>query len=386
MWRERTAEEQKLFLSFMQRCGICFERRGAAAGVEAEYIAPDLLPDRRHPAIADELAQRWDAVAPTETATLTYELLPPGLMRALMCSIGQRAGLAGIYWHDGFYVWDRGTGARALIEQRHPKEGWSSEIVISTQKGDAAALRDTLLRLSDNDRTGLGARPSGRTIPGRPVEERATRSDERGGAPPTIAPGHEPRSDEECFVSYAWGDSTPEGRERKRIVDDLCTAAAKAKITIVRDQHTTQYGDRISAFMDRLTQGKRVYVVLSDKYLRSPYCMHELFGVWRNARSKDDEFIARTRVFVHAPARIDTPMQRAEYADHWKRTYDATEQLIREKGSHVLSDADMRGHRLSGQYYIDVANILHTIQDTLAPRSFDEFVQYGFGVAAAARG
>ena len=50
-------------------------------------------------------------------------------------------------------------------------------------------------------------------------------------------------------------------------------------------------GDRISTFMDRIGKGAvngRVCIVLSDKYLKSPYCMHELFDVWRNCREDDD--------------------------------------------------------------------------------------------------
>ncbi len=50
-------------------------------------------------------------------------------------------------------------------------------------------------------------------------------------------------------------------------------------------------GDRISTFMDRIGKGAvngRVCIVLSDKYLKSPYCMHELFDVWRNCREDDN--------------------------------------------------------------------------------------------------
>ena len=46
VWRQHGAPEQELFLSFMQQCGICFtiQRGGPERRIEAEYIAPDLLP------------------------------------------------------------------------------------------------------------------------------------------------------------------------------------------------------------------------------------------------------------------------------------------------------------------------------------------------------
>ena len=52
-----------------------------------------------------------------------------------------------------------------------------------------------------------------------------------------------------------------------------------------------RYGDRISKFMSRIAHGDRIFIVLSDKYLKSAYCMHELFDVWRNCREDDAEFI-----------------------------------------------------------------------------------------------
>jgi internalin A len=48
-WRDYSVEEQNLFLTLMTSCGVCFVHREGDAdeGVEAEYIAPDLLPDRQ---------------------------------------------------------------------------------------------------------------------------------------------------------------------------------------------------------------------------------------------------------------------------------------------------------------------------------------------------
>ncbi len=67
-----------------------------------------------------------------------------------------------------------------------------------------------------------------------------------------------------------------------------------------------RYGDRISKFMSRIAHGDRIFIVLSDKYLKSAYCMHELFDVWRNCREDDAEFIKRTRVFELPCAKIKT--------------------------------------------------------------------------------
>jgi hypothetical protein len=35
--------------------------------------------------------------------------------------------------------------------------------------------------------------------------------------------------------------------------------------------------------MQRIGRADRVFAVLRDKYLKSPYCMFKLFEVWRNS-------------------------------------------------------------------------------------------------------
>jgi internalin A len=61
VWREYEPEAQKLFLSLMGTCGIVFPYRQADAdlGLEAEYLAPDLLPPRSSPQVIRQLQGRW---------------------------------------------------------------------------------------------------------------------------------------------------------------------------------------------------------------------------------------------------------------------------------------------------------------------------------------
>src|SRR5262249_41585645 len=129
VWQKHGVEEQELFLSFMQQCGICFTigMEDRETRVEAEYIAPDLLPERTDRETEARLRLVWDEAKPDAEAALTFELLPPGLMRALIARIGADAGLAAEYWRDGVCFYDAETGSRALIEQRWT-EGWAGEV------------------------------------------------------------------------------------------------------------------------------------------------------------------------------------------------------------------------------------------------------------------
>ena len=127
-------------------------------------------------------------------------------------------------------------------------------------------------------------------------------------------------SEKEYYISYAWGDdSSHDAREREQFVDRLCAEAETRGITIIRDKTAMRFGDRISKFMNRIARGDRIFIVLSDKYLKSVYCMHELFDVWRNCREDDAEFIKRTRVYALPCATLSTALDRAQYAIHWRK-------------------------------------------------------------------
>ena len=59
-------------------------------------------------------------------------------------------------------------------------------------------------------------------------------------------------------------------------MDRFCAEAEKKGIKIIRDKTAMRYGDRISKFMKPHRSGDRIFVFLSDKYLKSAYCMNEL--------------------------------------------------------------------------------------------------------------
>ena len=117
VWESYSKKEQKLFLSLMESCGICFVYRQGSEQTETEpeYIAPELLPGRTE--VQRELEEKWDTQAPKEEAVFEFELLHPGLLSSLVARIGSAAGINGLYWRDGVCVWEKTTRSHALIEQ-----------------------------------------------------------------------------------------------------------------------------------------------------------------------------------------------------------------------------------------------------------------------------
>jgi internalin A len=374
VWKDYAEAEQRLFLDMMTTCGIVFIHRPAdeAAGIEAEYIAPDLLPDKTE--VAEELAERWDEAAPAEQAVYRYELHQPGLLRGLMAAIGKAAGINALYWKDGVCVFEQTTRSRALIEQEGLGD-WRGLIRIRTQGGRAAdllvALRERLEQESRNwglmsvDDAGSEATPRAKPRP-------------EGAAPGLAFAAEPPSSAREFCVSYAWGDATPDGRDREAIVDQFCAEAENRGIQVLRDKRMLGLGDRISRFMQRIGRADRVLVVLSDKYLKSPYCMYELFEIWRNSRQEEAAFLERVRVYTLPDAAIFSPLDRAKCAVHWKRQHDELAEFIREHGADVLGEEDFRKFKLMQDFAHRVGDILATLADTVQPRDFEQLAGYAF--------
>ena len=137
--------------------------------------------------------------------------------------------------------------------------------------------------------------------------------DGRRAAPRQLGPS--PVAKPEYFVSYAWGDDTsPEGQERETIVDRLCAEAEPRGIHIIRDKTTLRLGERITPFMRRIGAGDRVFVILSEKYLRSPYCMFELLEIWRYSRGDEADFRRRVRIYALPGTKGGTPIERTRHA------------------------------------------------------------------------
>jgi len=157
IWRDYDIAEQKLFLSMMLSCGICFVHAGGGVEDDAtQYVAPDLLVDRG--VVQGTLDADWDSARLVEEETFTYRLLPPGLLRGLIARIGTSARANAIYWRDGAQVYETTTRALARFEQETGAD-WSGRIRVSTQGPGAAKLLRRLATWVEDEQGNLGMNP-----------------------------------------------------------------------------------------------------------------------------------------------------------------------------------------------------------------------------------
>jgi internalin A len=105
-------------------------------------------------------------------------------------------------------------------------------------------------------------------------------------------------------------------------------------------------GDLISGFMKRIGLADNVIVVLSDKYLRSPYCMTELYFIYQRSLGEKEDFLRRIVPLALEDARFGNRRVRLVYTKHWTTEFEEMEQ--------------------------------HYVNDVLVPLGFDEIVKDDF--------
>jgi internalin A len=179
----------------------------------------------------------------------------------------------------------------------------------------------------------------------------------------------------EVYVSYAWKQE-----QADPLLDDLIKELRDHGIEVRRDSSELQPGDRISEFMNQLSAGRCVLLVISANYLRSPNCMTELYGIWTHARQHEDEFLRRVVPLVQDDAGISSIEGRIDHAVYWKRQYKKLDALIRKHGADVIGEADFKRYKRIGDFYRDVGDLLSYVDDVLIPRDRPSLSGDGFAV------
>ncbi|WP_260447072.1 TIR domain-containing protein [Nostoc sp. 2RC] len=151
----------------------------------------------------------------------------------------------------------------------------------------------------------------------------------------------------EIYISYAWKDNNSElGRQREELVDKICEALISQRYNLIRDRNHLTIGKSIQKFMQEIGRGNYVIVVVSDKYLRSEYCMFEAIEIIKH---KDYE----QKVFpvVLEDANIYSKEGKSDYLKYWQEQREKAEKLINWE---LASDVDSAMHNVAAKI-IDIS-------------------------------
>jgi internalin A len=383
IWSDYTVQEQRIFLGMMESCGICFRVRELPNG-EWEYIAPELLP--KWSDAQEQLLGRLRDDPPDAEATAKYAFLHEGVLRGYLSKLGEHAKDAAIYWKYGCWFYERKTCSQTLIESiwdDSASEAGAGEIRLRAWGERADNLIEQLLgtlqtlpvgqppeiKLIHNAKIAINAVAS--------ISSHATVAPDTGRLDGLEIPvRHElpPKGTPEIFVSYAWGDdSSEDSRNRAEAVDRLCETLGQHSWNILRDSNVLRSGELILGFMKRIGLADHVIVVLSDKYLRSPYCMTELHYIYQRSLGEKENFLRRIIPLRLNDARFDTWRDRVAYAEHWEAEFKAMEEKFRH-----LAESDFRLYKAMQEWHNRIGDMLAYVNDVLVPHGFEEIVKDDF--------
>jgi tetratricopeptide (TPR) repeat protein len=181
----------------------------------------------------------------------------------------------------------------------------------------------------------------------------------------------------EIFFSYAWGG------EKEEYALALYEALQTEGYQVEMDRYEVAYRDRFTKFMERIGRGAFIIVVISDKYLRSPYCMFELLEIYRKSNSELGEMAAKIFPVVMGDAGIYTDEGILAYTKYWRqKTNDLRNGMTDEMD---LVDTVDFGTKLKRYNEIasNMVNFAGWLQDTNVPPP-EKLAENGFAMILAA--
>jgi hypothetical protein len=163
-----------------------------------------------------------------------------------------------------------------------------------------------------------------------------------------------------AYISYAWKDGANQKREEfvDLIYDEL---TVKSGVKIYRDRNVLTIQDSIISFMNRIGRGKAVIIVISDKYLKSEYCMYEAWEVYKNNNFNDRVFIAVLPDVDFSETGING------YMSYWKKKKDDLGNMLTAEFKDDLPAINSLIAKNKNLFfvYLFIADFLKIINDTL---------------------
>ena len=178
----------------------------------------------------------------------------------------------------------------------------------------------------------------------------------------------------QIYISYAWKDNkTDQGRQREALVDKICDALLAQRYNLIRDRNHLTLGQSIENFMREIGRGNYVILVISDKYLRSEYCMFEALEVM-----KRKDYQQRIFPVVLSDANIYSREGQVAYSHYWQQQTEKLSALMGpdlSDGYSAMADVAQKILDISDQ----VDDFIQFIKDKLSidpTQNFDTFITH----------
>jgi len=162
--------------------------------------------------------------------------------------------------------------------------------------------------------------------------------------------------DSKIFFSYAWDQD-------EALIMQLYNSLKNDGFNVIKDKENIGYKGVISKFMNEIATADFVIVAISDKYLKSKFCMYELYEIFRNSGMNSDRF--GKKIF---PIRIDESLNLNDpdvvngYIRYWKEQEQEWTKRVKDE-SDSITEEQARQYQFVKRLVIDIRNILSCLAD-----------------------
>lgn len=179
------------------------------------------------------------------------------------------------------------------------------------------------------------------------------------------------------YFSYAWRDNKETGLSRETVVDELYDSLEQEGYLLKRDKQDLGYKGSISEFMKEIGKGDIIVVVISDKYLRSSYCMFELYEAFRDSKLEQEAFVQKLFPIRVEALDLSRPDVLDNYFDFWEQEKNKWEQLITRRPTQITAKQQKQYENIKAintqlGYLLNILSDINSLsKELLAKDNFD---------------
>lgn len=386
-WNSRySSEQQKLLISFMQSCGLCFElyTPEQAWFGQSVYLSFEHLPTAEDA----RLQFRFDA-GPQNLNLLEQSLQRPRMHKLdwqkFLTFAGRTYGDQAEYAADGLLFSTKQEQSVLILCELDQRAGFGGEVKVRVRGLQAGELlQQVLQQLQTIIPDGSAAMPRTASTP-----EASIPRDQLREAPGSVFLSYAWNSDEQPSFEYeepvnrieellrthgnVWQSRSADSG--KTITDYLQEQAKRAEgsadagveITVLRDRTNMKAGDSIVEFMQNGARCDRIILIHSMRYWKSPHCMYELWKVREDLLDKYGKSFVETVIPVELEnSRIRDANAKDAFLKFWQLDPGTEKLWVRPTKLSEFTDDPMMSAEYSSsiRYYakkIDDATTLNLI-------------------------
>jgi hypothetical protein len=158
------------------------------------------------------------------------------------------------------------------------------------------------------------------------------------------------------YFSYAWQN------EKDTIIDQLYTSLKNAGYNVIRDKVNLQYQGLISSFMKDIGKGNIIVTAISDKYLKSRFCMFELYEIYRNCGMNKEAFVKKIFPIRQEEINLSDATIVNKYMDYWKTEELNLEAIVKDKDQQTTSE-QFAQYEAVKRIRAELGNLLYFLSD-----------------------